>query len=126
MKKAIAIFFLLTYLFGSTDASQLIRLPLLVNHYIRHKHEDHSLTILSFLKMHYVGQQPLDSDYQQDMQLPFKTSVDAFLSAPPTILPVAPQLLLNDPVIVRVKYSLLNDQIPLYIFPRSIFQPPKA
>ena len=126
MKKAVALFFLLTYLFGSTDASQLIRLPLLVKHYIRHKTEDPSITVMAFLKMHYVGEQPFDADYQQDMQLPFKTCVDAFLVNPPTILPEVPQLLLNNPVIVRVKHSLLDDQTPLFIFPRSIFQPPKA
>src|SRR5258706_15680557 len=103
MKKAIAIFFLLTYLFGSTDASQLIRLPLLVKHYVRHKTEDPSLTIVSFLKMHYVGQQPFDADYQQDMQLPFKTPSDVFMAASPTILPLVPQLLINAPVIVQVK-----------------------
>jgi hypothetical protein len=126
MKKVIATFFLLTYLFGCTDASQVIRFPLLVKHYMRHKHDDPSITIGSFLKMHYVGQQPIDSDYQQDMQLPFKTPLDVSMTNVPTVLPIEPQLSFSDPVIVQVKYSLLNDQIPLYSFPHSIFQPPKA
>jgi hypothetical protein len=78
--------------------------------------------------MHYIDQQPLDADYRQDMQLPFKTPGDVFIfmTNTPTLPPAGPQLSLNDPVIVQVKYSLLNDQTPLYIFPHNIFQPPKA
>lgn len=126
MKRVIAIFFLLTYLFGGTDASQVIKFPLLVRHYIKHKQEDPSITVISFLKMHYVGKQPIDSDYQQDMQLPFKTCGDVFMANPPTILPAVPQLSCNSPVVIPVKHSLLDDRAPLYRFPQSIFQPPKA
>ena len=128
MKNVIAIFFLSIYLFGYTEASQVIKLPLLVKHYIKHKGEDPSITVVSFLKMHYIDQQPFDADYLQDMQLPFKTPGDVFIfmTITPTLLPVVPQLSFNDPIIVQVKYSLLNDQIPLYSFPHNIFQPPKA
>jgi hypothetical protein len=126
MKRVIAIFCLLTYLFGGTDASQVIKFPLLVKHYFKHRQADPSLTVISFLKMHYVGKQPLDADYQQDMQLPFKTCVDVFIANPPTILPVVPQLCYNGPVVIRVKHTLLDDRAPLYTFPQSIFQPPKA
>ncbi len=126
MKNIIAIFFLLTYLFGATDASQVIRFPLLVKHYMRHKGDDPSITVMSFLKLHYVGQQPIDSDYQQDMQLPFKTPTDVYMVSSPTILPVEPQLSFHVPVVIQVKHSLLNDQVPPYRFPHQIFQPPKA
>lgn len=126
MKRVIAIFFLMTYLFGGTDASQVVKLPLLVSHYIKHKKENPSTTVASFLILHYVGPQPIDSDYQQDMQLPFKTCLDVSVVYSPTILPEVPQLAVNSQEVVRIKYSLLDDRAPLYSFPHSIFQPPKA
>jgi hypothetical protein len=126
MKNLAAILFLLIYLFGNTNASQVMKLPLLVKHYLKHKQEDPSLTVGSFLKMHYVGQQPFDSDYQQDMQLPFKTPVDVCTLISPTILPVVPQISFTILVITPVKHTILNDRVPLYSYPHSIFQPPKA
>jgi hypothetical protein len=73
LKKAISIFFLATYLFATTQLGELLKLPVLVNHYVGHKQENKNLSFLGFLKMHYFNGDPKDADYDEDMKLPFKS-----------------------------------------------------
>ncbi|MBC9911928.1 hypothetical protein [Chitinophaga varians] len=126
MKKATAIFLLLVYLFGSTDASQLLKFPLLVEHFQKHKQENVHMTLLTFLKLHYVDEQPFDDDYLQDMQLPFKTP-DIICMTLPTVGPPAPVTLFT-PVIElpREDYLIINDGPPPFRLPDVILQPPKS
>ncbi len=51
---------------------QVVKLPNLIEHYISHKLRDNNTSIYSFIKMHYIDEQVKDSDYSQDMTLPFK------------------------------------------------------
>ena len=88
VKKTLAILLTSIYLFGATDASQLLKLPLLISHYINHKKENPNTTLVSFFKMHYVDPQPYDADYSQDMQLPFKTTPNAFFRYTPALLSI--------------------------------------
>ncbi|QJB33088.1 hypothetical protein HF324_17535 [Chitinophaga oryzae] len=126
MKKATAIILLLVYLFGSTDASQLLKFPLLVEHFKKHKQENVHMTLLTFLKLHYVDEQPFDDDYLQDMQLPFKTP-DIICMALVTVMPPTPATLYT-PVIElpREAYLIINDGPPPYRLPDNVFQPPKS
>ncbi|MET3877219.1 hypothetical protein [Chitinophaga sp. OAE865] len=126
MRKAVAIFLMALYLLGTTEAGQVLKLPLLVEHYIKHKGESPGTTIFSFFKMHYVDPQPYDADYQQDMELPFKTCLYFFTLTPPSILPVLPQLSFKVPAEAPVMRELMNDEIPPYLPLHSIFQPPRV
>lgn len=125
MRKTTAIFLLFVYLLGSTDANQLFRLPLLVKHFKKHQQEDVHTTLFSFLKMHYVDEQPFDNDYQQDMQLPFK-SPEMLCMAFPTVVPAPVTVIAPVVEISRANYYILNDGTPPYRLPDNVFQPPKA
>ena len=59
---------------GATEAYQLMKLPYLFEQYQTHQQIDNGLSFSKFIDMHYFDNQTYDSDYQQDMQLPFKTS----------------------------------------------------
>ena len=73
MKKVTAIFFLSLYLFSSTELKQLVKLPLLFQHYKEHKELDGGISFLQFLRIHYHDATVIDDDYAKDMQLPFKS-----------------------------------------------------
>lgn len=73
MKRWIIYLFLFTYLSNFTVARQLAKLPNLLEHYISHKALNEEMSIFAFFKMHYVDEQIVDSDYLEDMKLPFKT-----------------------------------------------------
>ncbi len=73
LKKVIAILFLSTYLFSATEFSQLLKLPLLIEHFIEHKEENKQITFFEFLCLHYKTTNVKDADYEKDMKLPFKS-----------------------------------------------------
>lgn len=70
MKKLISIVLLSLYLVSTTELYQLLKMPLLVEHYIQHKNLNPEMSFTAFLKTHYEN--PVkDSDYDQDQRLPF-------------------------------------------------------
>jgi len=125
MRRWSAILFLFTYILGSTNACQLLKLPLLVSHYIKHKKESPDITLGSFFKMHYIDPQPMDADYNEDMQLPFKTPPVTLCRNMPLFVPMLPQIAIRVPVVDKQPQLVLNDDIPFAFVVNNIFQPPR-
>ena len=127
MKKLATIFFFLIFLFGSTEAYQLLKLPLLVQHYIQHRAEDPGISFIAFLKIHYNKKLVIDDDWQQDQQLPFKTQQSAnafmfgFVSMPSH--PISFQNI-SYPFIEKI-FRLEDKSEYSYTLLQDIFQPPK-
>ena len=127
MKKAAIIFLTSLYLLGATEAYQLLKLPFLFEHYKTHQKYTQGLTFSKFIDNHYFATTTYDSDYQQDMQLPFKTSnrtvsllnFDSFFVAKQSIVPV---LIFS----IRKKYLLFDDKDYASNKLNNIFQPPRA
>ena len=75
MRKAAIILLTSLYLLGATEAYQLLKLPFLFEHYKTHQKYTQGLTFTKFINNHYFSTAiNYNSDYQQDMQLPFKSS----------------------------------------------------
>ena len=71
MRSVIAFFLLTIMLVSTTQFYEVVKLPVLISHYLHHKQEDGS-SIASFFKMHYKGNDKKDDDWQTDRKLPFK------------------------------------------------------
>lgn len=72
MKKFIAISFLFIFLCASTELHQLLRLPILIQHYGEHQQVNHDQSFADFLTNHYSDHQNhSDSNHNN---LPFKTT----------------------------------------------------
>ena len=70
MKKWVFILLLSLYLLSTTELNQLLKLPVLIEHYVEHKNLNPEMTLLAFFKMHY--DHPVkDADYKTDRKLPF-------------------------------------------------------
>lgn len=80
MRKVLSIFFLVTYLFSTTELSELLKFPALVEHYFDHKEKSPDITVFEFLTLHYSGNHleghPHDDDYEKDQKLPFIVHTD--------------------------------------------------
>jgi len=76
LRKFVAILFLSVFLFTNTELRQLLKFPVLVEHYFEHKEKNGHLTIWQFLHMHYASGDTPDADYDKDMKLPFKSHAD--------------------------------------------------
>lgn len=123
-----AIFLVSLYLFGGTDAYQLLKFPAFITHYITHKQEDPSLDLADFIKIHYQDQIVIDDDFQQDMQLPFKVhNTDSCVAmSMATVVPNPLEIRLQSIEQPQMIHILCNDSIPLLLSIPSVFQPPRV
>lgn len=70
MKKLISILLLSLYLLSTTELYQLLKVPILIEHFMEHKKLNPDMTLEAFLKTHYDN--PVkDADYKTDQKLPF-------------------------------------------------------
>lgn len=125
VRKTVAILFTAIYLFGATEASQLLKLPVLIQHYYEHKKGNDAMTLYSFLQMHYLGNDNDDTDNMRDQALPFKTMDDCCVMASNSLPPQKLQIIhiaCNDS---QQEFTLLNDPSRFFISPEDIFQPPR-
>ena len=115
-----------TYLASFCEVRQLAKLPNLIEHYISHKIENHDISLFAFFKMHYLDEQKIDKDYDQDMKLPFKThdfsNVFIALNIPPekTTLTIKHQLIYVD---VSSNFSYSEKFYPSVY--QKIWEPPQ-
>ena len=127
VRKATTIFLTTLYILGATEAYQLLKLPFLFEHYKTHLQYNQQLTFSKFIDIHYFTTATYDSDYQQDMQLPFKSSnrtvsllnCDSYFTAKLFIEPIVFFTL-------QKKYPLYNDRDYASNKFDNIFQPPRA
>jgi hypothetical protein len=127
VKKLICILFLGAYLISSTELRQLLKFPLLIQHYAEHKEQNNNLSLLQFLAMHYNDEDIIDLDYSKDQQLPFK-SQDGYTG---TLLSVFEpthfySLIPKAEIALPVAHTISNDTFISSSFRSSIWQPPKA
>ncbi|MEO6289816.1 MAG: hypothetical protein ABIO76_07850 [Ginsengibacter sp.] len=127
MKKITAIFFFAVYLFSTTEAHQLLKLPLIFEHFSDHEKADNKITFLEFLDLHYMHGSPKDGGYARDMQLPFKTSSDCIFGMMSFFTPLLTPVIILKPAEIHEKKSyLVLDQFILSSYISTIWQPPKS
>lgn len=71
MRKLLTILILTGYLSSSTQLIEVLKLPILINHYFEHKAENKHITFIDFLKLHYAETKHY-TQHHKEKQLPFK------------------------------------------------------
>jgi hypothetical protein len=75
MKKHLILFLVsIVYLITTTEFKQLLKLPVLVKHFIEHNQKFNQISVLDYIIIHYSEEIINDGDSERDMQLPFKSS----------------------------------------------------
>jgi hypothetical protein len=127
LKKTTAIFFFAVYLLSTTEAHQLLKLPVVFQHFAEHKLENKDISFLQFLDMHYMHGSPKDKDYDRDMQLPFKTANECVFSVSVAFVPLMQQIYIAKPVeVIKRKDYVIRDQFIHSSYLANIWQPPKS
>lgn len=126
MRKFSVSFMLFCYLLSNTEAYQLFKIPVILEHYREHKMGNRQLTFLKFLDQHYLHGSPHDADYERDMQLPFK-----IINHPINTVPVSlPAILYTELTLVPRGTGFVYPSRPGRALPQqfspSVFQPPRA
>lgn len=126
MKKGITILFLSIYLLSSTQLKELLKLPILLEHFAEHQQKDAGISFMGFLYMHYAKGDVKDADYEKDMKLPFKSAENPSSSSLSYYLPAAVYKQESP-----VHFTERNRHFPAYNFTYSsaflsaIWQPPR-
>ena len=127
LRRLIAICLLSLQLFTGTELCQVLKAPILFQHYHEHKGGDKSLTFFGFLREHYLDSSERDPDYARDMQLPFKSGSGMLLVSHSISIPV-PGLTIVPPApafeIEKQYHSFEGAWQPSKII-HTIFQPPR-
>ncbi len=111
------------YVIAFTELHQLLKLPVLVEHFIEHKQLVQSLTLFEFLAVHYTTDAQHDD---HDMQLPFK-DFEHCIAAQPLVIPYFKIELTHTLTLAcPVSYSFFHKNIYLPSYQVSIWQPPKV
>lgn len=112
-------------MFSATELNQLLKTPILIQHFITHKKENPKLSFVGFLEMHYFNGNPHDKDYNQDMRLPFKshnTCVN-LISLNSSFQNTGDFLITLYPKEVKLSFLLALDYSSHFL--KSFWQPPK-
>lgn len=119
--------FIAIYLLSSTQLKELLKLPILVEHFNEHRALNAQMSFIDFLCMHYAEGNVKDADYEKDMRLPFKSAENSSVGYISFYLP-APVFKQD----VLVHFTERKQSFAGYNFTyssaflSSIWQPPRA
>ena len=126
MRRANAIALFLLYVLVNTELREIVRLPILFEHFAEHKQRNKHVSFSDFIVLHYFSGHVKDADFERDQQLPFRGIHFEELLAP-VALPVES---FEQPL---PKISNANLKVGIYVSPFysslfqfTIWQPPKA
>jgi hypothetical protein len=121
MKRLLAISLFLLYINSNTELHEVLRLPLLFEHFTEHKKLFGDISLWDFLVMHYNTNVSHDAD---DSKLPFKDPAHSFTS--PTLAVPIHKIILTDTQPIR-KVSHISSYQEKFIASHlsDIFQPPR-
>lgn len=125
MKKRIAISFLLIYLITTTELSQFLKTPMLVQHFIEHKEINNRITITQFLYAHYAIGEKHGLNHEKGNQLPFKSHENCVASISNIYLPAQKITLIKPVSVVENTHCKTQLQFLPSIFLSNIWQPPR-
>ncbi len=122
LKRALSILFLLVYINSFTELHEVLRLPILLEHYSEHKKLSQEISFWDFLELHYKTDVAHD---EHDNQLPFKVLGHCF-SAHSATEPDS-KIAVSQPVPVIIPQPSSHYKESFFNSPLiAIFQPPKA
>lgn len=126
MKASISKFLIIVYLFSATEASQLLKLPLLFSHFVEHQQKEPSMSFGEFLYHHYAAEHKDDGDAATDNKLPFKSHDQCWSFVFPISIFHTIQLSQVQTIIIEKKKILFSSSaniISAYL--STIWQPPR-
>ena len=122
VKRILSIFFLALYLISFTELHQVLRLPLLVDHFNEHQAQVPDMSFIEFLVMHYETDVPHDAT---DMKLPFKDCGHSIVASP--IAVTTQKISLSESFATpRQEFASAYQEFIPASYLNEIFQPPKA
>jgi len=105
---------------------QLLRIPFLIEHFDFHRQSDPQISVVKFLRIHYLGPIIVDDDFTQDQQLPFR-DVDSHTLIGSVVVSVEPVVIsIDPPELFSAEFFIYNEVNKPQFDAIDIFQPPRC
>jgi hypothetical protein len=121
LKRFLSLSLLALYLTSFTEAHEVLRLPILLEHYGEHQLKVADLSFVEFLVMHYKTDVAHD---EHDNQLPFKVPGHSF-TVQAMALPIQKIIAFEKTPIITIVHSFCYTEASFSSPLTAIFQPPK-
>lgn len=109
---------------STTELYQLLKLPVLIEHYHEHKAQNEEMSFIDFLSLHY--NQAFDHD-NQDHKLPFKSHDSNICASLVAFVPSPFVIILTKPInFEERKISVFKPSYFSFSIVNPIWQPPKS
>lgn len=123
----LSILLLSSYLISTTEFYQMLKLPLLLEHYNEHKTLNEGITLWGFMIMHYTNNDVKYADHDKDMRLPFKSNEGSVNIFSLSFIQNFTSIKLINPFENELKsYTIQKDQKFNSTFLSNIWQPPQS
>lgn len=127
LKKLVAISFLFIFLCANTEIGQLLKLPVLLHHYLEHHEEDSSISFADFLHKHYNEKNAHSSTNNEHGKLPFKShDIGMANNSIAYYVPVAFSFKVEVPSSTKVNICIYDVAFNSSSHLAKIWQPPKS
>lgn len=114
------------YIISGTEIQEVMKMPVLFQHYFEHKDLDESITFWAYLTHHYSDIPHTDNDEARDMQLPFKTH-DHSSGFTPALEPSSFNTLRKLSNTIHIRFATnYNEDFLSSAYNNKVWQPPRA
>ena len=114
------------YMFSFAEFHNLLKIPVLFEHYQEHRAQNSVSGFWSFITLPYLDAYVIDDDYQEDRQLPFRDT-DCGLVVNTSICSFTPVVFDIQPPAEPIReFFLFNDGHAPQFTSFDIFQPPRC
>ncbi len=105
----------------------MVKIPVLVEHFIEHREENRAITLWQFLYIHYAMGDVKDADYDKDMKLPFKSHDNCVSATSNVYILFSESFFIPQPKqILQEKTFAIKEEFLLTCFLPNIWQPPRV
>jgi hypothetical protein len=126
MKKLVSISLLFVFLSTNTELHQLLKLPVLIHHYLVHHQDEQDKSFFHFLSDHYSSNpEHSDNDHQEHGNLPFKTADCATAHVSLAFVNLTLHYILRPIAFYDIISPIYNGASYSYALINNIWQPPK-
>ena len=126
MKRLAGILLVSVYMVSFAELHNLLKIPILFEHYKEHQHLKPGISFWTFIKLHYLDRISVDDDYQRDQQLPFRDTECCLM----TLTSVCECLQISiencKPPGISKEFNLFNEENNPQFIVFDIFQPPRT
>lgn len=126
VKRSAILLLLVLYVFTATECRELLKLPVLIEHFTEHQTKNSNLSLFDFINLHYLSLEKHGAEDAHDHALPFKAHENCH-SIAMAVAGIPEQPVSIDPHVFQLEAAVnLHPNFLYTSYSASIWQPPKA